>query len=194
MKTIKDYLQKNEICHLFEMADEKGTYEQTLKNYSASLYHHLIFICSMEDCFPEMVNHWSREIRRFTIDAVITKFKKGARHIDRKRIIEEQMMVHQMGTKFEDYCEEDFVGALNLEMQKQKRDMENPKYRNYKTLMEKEIRCIEKRLKDVEKYVEPNKQRMMEFYKDFIESAQNQDEEMLDETINKFCNNSPSIN
>lgn len=183
------YLRRKRIVMadaLNEMASDKTAFENKLSGSSMQLYHHLIYICVLEEQLPEMVSHWSNEIFNFSHKAISTELKVKCRNLNRVKVIEDEMMVPQMGAHFEDYDVSQFINALNTEKDKAKNKLEDLEYKKIWPLLRKEINCIEKSLKHINDYVEPSKYRIETFYNKFKDATSKRNLDLLKEAIDDF--------
>lgn len=174
---------------LNEMASDKEAYENKLGKFSMQLYHHLIYICVLENQLPEMVSHWSNEIYNFTYKAISTELKTKYRNLNRVKVIENEMMEPQMGIHFEDYNVSQFINALNTEKRKVEKKLKDPEYKKIWPLLRKEIRRIDNSLNHINDYVESSKSRIESFYIKFKDATSKRDLGLLKNAIENFVNN-----
>lgn len=183
----KKYILLSDVLN--EMASDKETYKNKLGGSSMQLYHHLIYICVLENQLPEMVSHWSNEIYNFTYKAISTELKTKCRNLNRVKVIEDEMMEPQMGIHFEDYDVSQFINALNIEKRKAEKKLEDPEYKKIYPLLRKELICIDDSLNHINDYVESSKLRIENFYNKFKEATSKRDLDLLEVAIENFVNN-----
>lgn len=187
----KSILENYERNSLLEMASDKESYETWLLNHSWELYQHLIFIATLEDCLPDCVEHWAEEIKNFTMPVITTNLKKGCKNLDRAKSIDKWMMDPQMNHDFEDYRIDEFDLALRNEIKKGERMLKNETQASKKFAIKKELEEIKKVLNIVGEFVEPNRERFVQFYDDFKEAATERNPQMLDDAIQRFVETKP---
>lgn len=171
---------------LNELASDKSRYENILGGFSMQLYHHLIYICVLEEQLPEMVSHWSDEIYNFTHKAISTELIAKCKNLNRVKVIEDEMMEPQMGVHFEDYDVSQFIFALNTEKRKAENKLKDIEYKKIWPRLRKEINCIDKSLNHISDYVEPSKSRIESFYNRFKDATSKRDLDLLKEAIEDF--------
>ena len=146
-----------------------------------TLYHYLIYVCTLGDKLPELLSQWASDIFYRCYPVITTKLDAECENIDRVRVIEEEMMQPMMGVYFEDYDSDQFVRALKFEL-----DRLNRKNNADVSLMKREILCIDSVLTNIGNYVDQSKSRIEHFYDEFKEATRRQSLDMLIESIEKF--------
>lgn len=192
LKRFKKRIFENyEANALLEMATDKASYEKWMFNHSWELYEHLIYVVTLETYLPECVEHWIDEIRNFTKPVVDANLKKGCKNLNRALSIERQMMEPQMGVYFEDYRIDEFEKALKNEIRKNERILKDEFQKHKWHLAKKEIEIVKEVIRIVGEYVEPNRDRIRNFYSDFKKAAVAEDVYMLEDAIAKFVDTEP---
>lgn len=174
-----------------EMAETRQDFINKVSGKSLELYRHLLYVCVLESYFPEMIEHWKGEIITFARPVVRLELKRDAKKTNRAKVIEEHMMKPHMGIKFEDYCIEEYEDAMNSEIRKAQKQLDNPQYKNDYPLLRKMIKTIKSIIPMVGEFVEPNRQRLINFYEDYKDAALNRDDDDLIAAVDRFINTKP---
>ena len=146
-----------------------------------SVYHYLIYVCTLGDKLPELLSQWASDIFYKTYPAITTKLDDECENIDRVRVIEEEMMQPKMGVFLEDYDSDQFVRAFKFEL-----DRLDRKNNVDVSLIKKEILCIGSVLTNLEDYVDQSKSRIEKFYVEFRDATRKHSLDLLIESIEKF--------
>lgn len=196
MKTLRDFIKESKESPLYEMAGYKEDYEGALGNQALNLYNHLLYICSIGYIEPYLIPHWCSEIlQKFTPDIASFKFKSSAKNTNRGECVQNKMMRNLMGIDFEDYDIDDYINAVRTEKNKVESDSKREENRGSKALHDKRVRTCDSLLRNnnLEKYVTPNKSRLVDFYKALIDTANTRNPDGVKFALNTFVDNAPGI-
>ena len=182
-KAVLDAFDETDMRVLCEMAYDRKSFKSHIHSYALHLYRTLINVVVLETIFPEMVEHWCKEIYAATSfiieDKTTSKFARAP-------LVKSELMRPQMGEGFEDYDVSSFNDAIMCEIKK----AESEKNPIAKTSKQHEADIIKHQiLPNLNSFFKDQeiKSRLQTFYHDLHNAVEHGEIDELKYAINKFA-------